>query len=1149
MINSAFIKLCIGLSLLLISASAMSREFTVNTELDRVDALPGDRLCQTISIGECSLRAAIMEANASAGLDTINFKLPTGNYTLDSAIGGELLINDSLEIIGADRYTTIISGDGRFRLFSIPYDAENPVELNLSNLTLTRGRDNDPDKYAAIYNESLLNLDNVTVTDAGTEGYAIASVSNSGLTIQNSFFIANDAAILSNSSMLVVNNSEFKNNNQTLPLGGAAIFALNSPLVEIQESLFEGNSTTFAGGALFLKKSNLVIANSTLNSNAANNTTDNETANGGAIYAVDSKINITNTTITNNTAKTSGGGIYCQYCELNLSKSHIEDNKTALNASSELNGSGGGLIFGGVENNPTETPGLTITDTVISSNSAANGGGIAIIDDVVANNKFSILNSEISFNNGEFGGGIFHDDNATLRIVNSTISNNTAETGGGVLTGLAPTANINLQNVTLAENSAVLGTNINNQGSQVLTSNSIFANAVQGNDCEGTITSFGSNLDSDGSCNLNPDIGDFSATDPELQALSENDGLTRTHALAESSPAIDAGDSLVCMSIGNIDQRHNYRANTCDIGAFEAGSQAIEAGTLEFTQSEITVYEDVGIIKIPVRRADNAQGYASAKIKPDGTATPDLDFIFDASDLSWIDGDNGNKEIILTLSDDNIKESIETIVFEITNVTGEASIGQNKSIQININDDDSAPGKITFEQALITVDEDAGEFDIKILRQEGNEGDISFIIQKEIPSKDKDGNESIITSNIPVTLLANDTSKIINEIFETEKSPVADGDKIHTYKIIAEEDIQLGENTTLQVRLKDNDRTPGIVSFSNSKYSANELDETFEVTIQRTGGAEGDIELEVIHTNLINAGDDTDVTAHHGIDYVVRSENFIENGKILMRNGESEFKLIIDLKNDSEKEYDEAFKLELVSVTGGAKLAGTNIQATTTILDDDRPKPGKISFAQSEYSFSESAENISVPLLRSEGTEGEVEVTLSSEDGTAIRYQDFNITIGNSASDDIQLVFNENTDDGKDQYSLKLDFIDNNQYEGDKTFKLIISDIKTDLGNIDTGNIVAEAVLSNPTTDKDNDTSSDELLEQISVTITITDNERPVIEKPPSERISEGAGLIHPANLGLLLFFYLLSRRSLGLAQRLSSNTVLKNNRTIKINH
>lgn len=46
--------------------------FTVNTTVDLTDANPGDGVCDAgAGVGICTLRAAIQEANARAGADTI----------------------------------------------------------------------------------------------------------------------------------------------------------------------------------------------------------------------------------------------------------------------------------------------------------------------------------------------------------------------------------------------------------------------------------------------------------------------------------------------------------------------------------------------------------------------------------------------------------------------------------------------------------------------------------------------------------------------------------------------------------------------------------------------------------------------------------------------------------------------------------------------------------------------------------------------------------------------------------------------------------------------------------------------------------------------------------------------------------------------
>ena len=85
--------------------AAEAATIIVNTTADAVDANPGDGVCDD-GTGNCTLRAAIMEANALAGADTIT--VPAGTYTLaiagtdeDAGATGDLDITDDLTIVGA----------------------------------------------------------------------------------------------------------------------------------------------------------------------------------------------------------------------------------------------------------------------------------------------------------------------------------------------------------------------------------------------------------------------------------------------------------------------------------------------------------------------------------------------------------------------------------------------------------------------------------------------------------------------------------------------------------------------------------------------------------------------------------------------------------------------------------------------------------------------------------------------------------------------------------------------------------------------------------------------------------------------------------------------------------------------------------------
>ena len=267
-------------------------------------------------------------------------------------------------------------------------------------------------------------------------------------------------------------------------------------------------------------------------------------------------VSISGVTIQNGKVAGNAGGIL-NNGTLTVTNSTISGN-TATN-------NGGGI---------TNTGTLTVTNSTISGNSvtnfgAAGGGGI------FNNNTFTVTNTTISGNtvNG-WGGGILNG--GTLTVTNTTISGNTAVSnlGGGIFSNGAVT----VINSTITKNS---GTGIYRNAGSVTLSNSIIANQAADWDCSnGSFTSNGHNLDSDGGCGL-AGAGDISnSAAANLGALASNGGLTQTHALLAGSAAIDAGDNTICAAapVSNASQNGITRPSdgdgngtaTCDIGAYEA---------------------------------------------------------------------------------------------------------------------------------------------------------------------------------------------------------------------------------------------------------------------------------------------------------------------------------------------------------------------------------------------------------------------------------------------------------------------------------------------------------------------------------------------------------------------------------------------------
>jgi hypothetical protein len=135
----------------------------------------------------------------------------------------------------------------------------------------------------------------------------------------------------------------------------------------------------------------------------------------------------------------------------------------------------------------------------------------------------------------------------------------------------------------------------------------------------------------------------------------------------------------------------------------------------------------------------------------------------------------------------------------------------------------------------------------------------------------------------------------------------------------------IGARDTATLTISDDDTaSPGTLALSASSYSVGEGATTLQVTVTRSGGADGAVSVAY----ATQAG-----SATAGSDFESAS------GTLTWTDGDASSKpLTVTILNDGTDESNETFTLSLSSPGGGASL-GTPAQATVTILDDDDAPP------------------------------------------------------------------------------------------------------------------------------------------------------------------------------------------------------------------
>ena len=126
----------------------------------------------------------------------------------------------------------------------------------------------------------------------------------------------------------------------------------------------------------------------------------------------------------------------------------------------------------------------------------------------------------------------------------------------------------------------------------------------------------------------------------------------------------------------------------------QGGGGGNQPGTLRFSLASYTVNEGAGSAIIAVQRVNGDDGIVSVQYSvTSGSAAAGQDFTAGSGTLTWGDNDDANKTFTVPVLNDNTQEGNETVLLNLTNPTGGASLDANqRSAALTILDDDSGGG-------------------------------------------------------------------------------------------------------------------------------------------------------------------------------------------------------------------------------------------------------------------------------------------------------------------------------------------------------------------------------------------------------------------------------------------------------------------------
>lgn len=316
------------------AAPVAAATFTVNTlTVTGADVSPGDGVCAT-SVGTCTLQAAMQEANAHTGADTIEIPSgtyvvpPTQSFTASSDVvlrgaGSQVTILDRQNITGSIEVLGVTTG-GRLRVEAL--SVRNAYVTNIS-----------------------------AVVNHGAE-LMLSGVEISGCSAQQ-------GGAVFNSGSLVAEDTRFIGNSNHDEVSGGGAVNIQGPAVFVRCS-FEDNSTHDGlGGGLIVLRTSVDLSDCTFSGNTSHELAGDERGTGGALSTYDSTVRLRRCTFSTNHADNNGGAV-----DLRAGSAVLED----VTFESNTAGSYGGAIA------TSDGASVALINSTIHGNSAGTSSAYAV---------------------------------------------------------------------------------------------------------------------------------------------------------------------------------------------------------------------------------------------------------------------------------------------------------------------------------------------------------------------------------------------------------------------------------------------------------------------------------------------------------------------------------------------------------------------------------------------------------------------------------------------------------------------------------------------------------------------------------------------------------------------------------------------------
>ena len=385
----------------------------------------------------------------------------------------------------------------------------------------------------------------------------------------------------------------------------------------------------------------------------------------------------------------------------------------------------------------------------------------------------------------------------------------------------------------------------------------------------------------------------------------------------------------------NVELGPNQTATLKIIDSLGTPSTASSPGILQFSQTNYSVDEDSDDVTLTVSRTHGTEGAVTVGYATQaGTAKADSDYVTTTGLLNWTDGEANNKNITVPIQSDNDAENDETFTVQLTNPSGNASLGALPLAQVKILDsfgtpttpEPPSPGTIQFVANNYQIAENDGNITITVSRTDGEQGVVEVTYTTDIADDDTANHQDYIATQGTFRWLAGDTESKSFKVSLYDDGLI-EGHETITLKLEQPTGgAKLGTNQQVKLTILDNDSTT--IQLASNTYLVDEDEGEVTLTVTREGGRFGSVAVDYeiaadcqsTLNNCATADEDYQMSNQQTLTWV---------------SGEGSHKTItIPIRDDRLVEGNELLRVQLVNLTGNAQF-GEPIEATITIVDND----------------------------------------------------------------------------------------------------------------------------------------------------------------------------------------------------------------------